>query len=382
VTPPTVAELNANIIAQLEGELAQTIPIFPKAFLRVIAKVLAGVVIILFKYAGFIFLQLFVAYASMEWTTINGKRVRPLVEWGRLIGIGDPIPAVQAELVVSVPVTTQTGSLKAGAKLIRESTRVVYEVQADVPLNAASVQARIKAVSIDGVDNSSGAGVIGNLSPGDVVTFANTPANVGSTTTVVSTAVNGAEAETADAYRARIVAHVQKKPQGGAPAHYVEWAMQVPHVLNVYPYKGAPGTVEVYIECDDHADGIPSQAERDAVKAAIDAVRPVNDGVYVLPISRLAFEVTIKGLTPDTQEIREEIEVGLEEYFKSRDPFIEGVTALPRDDRVTQASVSAVVDGIVNAAGASVNSVTLPLGHPETLGKGQKAKLALPVLYS
>lgn len=391
MTPPTVAELNANIIAQLEDKLAQTIPIFPKAFLRVLAKVLAGVVIILFKYAGFIFLQLFVAHASMEWTTINGKRVRPLVEWGRLIGIGDPIPAVPAELVVSVPVTTQTGSLKAGTKLIRDATRVVYEVQADVPLNAASVQARIVAVSIEGVDNSDGSGEIGNLAAGDVVSFVNTPANVASATTVVSTTVNGAEAETADAYRARIIDRFQKKPQGGAYADYQMWAEEVPEILHAYPYAGAdvepalggpqPGTVWVFVESETEVDGIPTDPQRDAVLANINkdvagvaTRRPVNDAVYVRPIRRTAFDVNVEGLAPDTPELQVQIEDAVSEYFTSREPFIEGLSVLPRTDRITEAGVSGVVDGIVNANGASVNGVTLPGGAAYTLGAGEKAK--------
>jgi hypothetical protein len=86
----TTAQVLQTITAQLEASFGQAIPIFGKAFARVIAKVLAGVVVILYKYIGFIALQKFVRWASMEETLINGKQLRPLVEWGRLIGVGDP----------------------------------------------------------------------------------------------------------------------------------------------------------------------------------------------------------------------------------------------------------------------------------------------------
>ena len=85
---PTTAEISANIIAQLETTLNQTIPLLPKSFLRVLSKTLGAVFILLYKYGGFIFLQQFVATASIKETIINGVTVKPLVEWGRLIGIG------------------------------------------------------------------------------------------------------------------------------------------------------------------------------------------------------------------------------------------------------------------------------------------------------
>ena len=75
INTPTTAEINAQIIAQLEASLNQTIPLLPKSFNRVLAKALAGVFIIIYKYAGFIALQQFVATATIEETTINGVTV-------------------------------------------------------------------------------------------------------------------------------------------------------------------------------------------------------------------------------------------------------------------------------------------------------------------
>src|SRR5688572_33403714 len=82
---PTTAQVAANLIAQLEAALSQTIPLLPKAFTRVLAKTLSGVFIVLYKYAGFNLLQQFVVTASFEETEVNGTLIRPLVEWGRLV---------------------------------------------------------------------------------------------------------------------------------------------------------------------------------------------------------------------------------------------------------------------------------------------------------
>lgn len=78
---PTTKEISDNIIAQLEASLNQSIPLLPKSFLRVLSKALAGVFVLLYKYGGFMFLQVFVRTASAKETIINGNSVTPLIEW-------------------------------------------------------------------------------------------------------------------------------------------------------------------------------------------------------------------------------------------------------------------------------------------------------------
>lgn len=381
---PTTRQLSDQIVGQLQASLAQTIPLLPKAFARVLAWVLAGAIVIVYKYAGFIFLQLFVAHASAEETTINGKKVVPLIEWGVLLGVGRPYAATRAEHIVSVKVTNQTGELKAGQTLLRSETRVQYQVVATVALNAPVVQFRVKAIGDDA--GGDGSGSIGNLVADDVLAFATQPANVASTATVVSQVVTGADAETIDAYRARIVRRVQRRPQGGAYADYQSWGEAVPGIVHVYPYAGVlPGTVEIYVEASEESsgspDGIPTAPQLDAVEAALNlnesglaTRRPVNAALLIDGITRLAFDVQVSGLNPDTADIRTAIEDGVDEYLRSREPFIVGLSVLPRDDRVTAAAVSGHVDSIVSALGATVTTVELSPGPAYALGHGEKAK--------
>jgi uncharacterized phage protein gp47/JayE len=382
----TTKQINDGIVASLEAELSQTIPpLLAKAFARVLAWVLAGTLTLLYKYCGFIFLQLFVAFASMEETTIGGKKIRPLVEWGKLLGAGEPEAATRAELVVNVPVTTQVGSLKAGTKLTFEETEIIYEVVAEIALNAATVQATIRATSDP--DGGRGEGSIGNLVAGDIVSFVQPTANVASDTTVVSVAKQGADAETPEAYRRRVIRRAQQKPQGGAYADYRAWAEGVEGITNAYPYASdSPGEVDVYVEATEASsgspDGIPTAPQLTAVAAAIEldvagsaTRRPVNAAVNVLAITRTAFNVTVVGLSPDNADNREAISDGLDEYFRAREPFIVGLSVLPRANRITRAAASGIVDDIVNARGASVSDVVVSPGPAHDLENGQKAKL-------
>jgi uncharacterized phage protein gp47/JayE len=385
---PTTAEISGNIISQLEASLSQTIPLLPKSFARVLAKVLAGVFILLFKYAGFSFLQMFVAYATDKETTVNGRKLRPLVELGRLFGVGDPDPATRAELIVNVSVTNQVGDLPAGSQLVRNSTQYIYVVVAAVPLNAAVVPVRVRATgSPNGGD---GSGTLGNLVAGDVIDFANPLPNVATKTTVASQAVTAADAESIDRYRGRILDRVQRRPQGGAYADYQQWGEEVLGIVNVYPYAGPPGQVNIYVEADEASsgspDGIPTGPQLTAVgdsielnEAGLATRRPVSAAKNVLPITRQAFDVQIAALSPDTPETRVALKEGIDEHLRTREPYIVGLSSLPRLDRVTQASVAGVVDTIVSDKGATISGVQLLLtGVPKTaytLLAGEKAKL-------
>jgi uncharacterized phage protein gp47/JayE len=382
---PTTRDLSDQIVAQIAASLSQSVPLLPKAFVRVLAWALAGAIVLVYKYAGFIFLQIFVAHASAQETTVNGKTLIPLVEWGVLLGVGRPNAATKAELLIAVSVTDQTGDLPAGTQLLYAPTRVVYVTTATVAKDAPTIQVTIRAASDDA--GGDGSGDIGNLQPDDVVSFASTPAGVATDAVVVSQSVTAADAEDPEAYRARIVRFVQRRPQGGAYADYQTWAEEVEGIVHAYPYTGDnPGEVDVYIQATEASsgdpDGIPTGAQLTAVAEAIELEesglatrRPVGAAVNVLPISLKEFDVEISGLDPDEQSTRDAIEDGLDEYLRSREPFIVGLSVLPRDDRITEAAVGGIVDDIVSALGAVVTVVELDPGPAWTLENGQKARL-------
>jgi len=385
---PTTQQIADTIVAQIEASLSQTVPLLPKAFTRVLAKALAGTLVLVYRYAGSAHLQMFVRHASIRETTINGVKVRPLVEWGRLIGVGDPIDATRAELVVDVTVDVQTGTLAAGSQVVRAETGVVYQTTAPVALDAAVVAVTIRATSDP--DGGGGAGVVGNLEIGDALTFANPLPNVSADVVVTSVAEVGADAETEDAYRGRVERRFQRKPQGGAYADYQVWAEGVAGVAAAYPYTGDPGQVDVYVEATDTVDpdGIPDAALLTSVSEAIELDddglanrRPANALVNVVAISRLEFSVTVGNLdAEDPAAAQASIDAAVDEYFRARQPFVTGLSTLPRNDRVTQGAVGGVVNEVASAAGATVGYVELELAGDlitsYTLGDGELAKLA------
>ena len=391
LTTPTTKQINENIIAQLEASLGQSIPILPKSFLRVLSKALAGVFILLYKYAGFMFLQIFVKSASDTPTLINGLSITPLTQWGRLIGVVDRVPASNAELVILVTTEAAISVLPSGSQLVNATNGVTYISLGAVNLPASSqVQVRVRAASDQ--QGGGGAGAIGNLQEFDVLTFANPLSNVNRSAEVQSQVITGADAETSDAYRQRVIDKFQKPPQGGAYSDYEIWGEEVSGIINVYPYTGAPGQVDLYSEAtvasSGSADGIPTPAQLLVVLSSVTFNasglanrRPANAFVNSLAISRTGFDVQVQGVSVDgLGAVQAAITTAVTNYFLQREPFILGLSIPPRRDRITQGALISIVDSLVSASGGTFTIVTVTQNsnavNTYELGIGEKAKLA------
>ena len=381
---PTTKSLSDNMVAQLEATFGESMP---KSFTRVLAKVLAGVFIILYKYCGFIFLQMFVTTATMRATEVNGKMIVPLIEWGRLIGAGGPEPATAAEIRVRVSAEIIGTSLMAGTQIVNPRTGVVYLTLESVVLDEAFIE--VQAIAVGDSTGGAGEGIIGNVKAGELLSFANPLTGIARTVTVVGTTSTGVESETEDVYRARVIARFQQRPQGGAYVDYRLWAVEPAGVKQAYPYTSPfPGQIDVYIESSTEPDGIPTV---DQLNEALDSInfdvdglatrRPAGALVNVLPIVRKAFTVTVSGLSVENEpDVREEITTALIKYFEDKEPFLVGlVTNQRRRDRITAAAVSGVVDDVVSSYNGIFEDAVLTLdGSPVlvySLGEGEKAKL-------
>ena len=386
---PTTSELRDNIVANIEASISQTVPLLPKSFIRVLATVLAAVLVVLYKYGGFIFQQIFVETASFSQTTINGAPVVPLIEWGRLVGVGDPDLATQAEVTIDLTVNSVgSGSLPAGTQFLHAPSGVVYVTIASTPLVVGTVNVDVRAASDSA--GGDGSGSQGNREIGDILSAVSPLPGIIQDAPVTGTITTGVNAETEEAYRQRIIDRFQFRPQGGAYADYQQWSVEVAGIINAYPYTSTiPGYVDVYCECssDIEPDGIPPQALLDDVQNSINfdedgraTRRPASAYSTVLPITRTGFDVTVINLVVNDQpSVEAEIQRALEQYFFQLEPYILGVTLPPRRDRITVIGVLAIVQEIVSANGGVFDDAFLEIGGNLVtdifLTEGEKAKL-------
>lgn len=391
MTAPTTAEINQNIIAQLEANLNQSIPLLPKAFNRVISKALAAVFTILYKYAGFNALQQFVRYASYSETTINGVTLVPLIEWGRLIGVGDPIAATYAEFDVNLPVTLATGtsSIPEGTLFRADENGATYAATATVLVDSADsvTEVRVRATTQPGA--------AGNVSAGSSVVLAQPITGVDPNGTRGVEWVTAQDQEAEDDYRRRVDLRFRQRPQGGALIDYRAWGEDAGDVV-CYPYKSniIEGQVETYVRSLSDPNGVPTTAQLSAVlnfqissegEGGVNDRKPVNASNTVTAALSQAYVVTVDGLTSTTNETEAIASIisAVEQQFADFEPYIFGLDTGPRTDNVTYFGVVGVVQAVVAEYSGTFTSLTLTRdGSPvtaELLPRGTFATVTVSV---
>ena len=389
----TIAEIRDLIIDSIQEKFNQTFRMLSKSFLRVIATVFAGVFIVLYKQIGWLFLQIFPETSYWGEADILCRHVRPLVMWGRLIGVGDPKTGTLWKGTAIIISTGQAGTLIAGTQLKAASTGKLYITEESVPITAP--EAAVPIICAE-------SGEAGNLEAGDVVSFT-APVGIAEKTATVGAVVEyGENDESENDYRARVVARFRNPPAGGALSDYRRWASDAAGVLNTYPYKEteSPSGVLLYVAGVPSLfpDRIPTQElliavgkvctydpetgkqSRKPITAVLD---PGADGTYsnVRPVQIIPFDVYITGVTGvPASDFAQAARPALENYFLGREPYIRGLS----DDNnklniVSKNNVSTQVDHAAISVKAEFDSVILYKEGAAiasyALGIGELAKL-------
>jgi hypothetical protein len=387
-TKKTAKQISDMFIAQLEAQLNQTIPLFPRAFNRVLAKTMGLVFVVLFQFAEFIALQMFVRFASDQPITIGGLSIIPLDEWGNLIGLTRGT-GQRWEGTVAVTVLTQTGTLPSGTQLTNPDSGEVYITIGDIALDAATVYPTVRAINYL---------AIASLEIGQTISFVSAPNTVVKDVVVETVTKVGADPESTEDWRQRQLNWWAARPQGGAYADYREWGEEVEGVANIYPFSGGtdaiptsgPGQADIYVEADAtvaNPDGIADAALLLAVydnievevETGLASRRNMNTWVNTASISRLTVDATVIGLggvDENETEVRELIVQALTDYMLDRENYILGLSVLPKKDVISEPEASGIVARVVASQGGTVTGVTLSISGPvQSLSEGQKAKI-------
>jgi uncharacterized phage protein gp47/JayE len=130
----------------------------------------------------------------------------------------------------------------------------------------------------------------------------------------------GTDAETFEQLQARILFRKRNPPAAGAEHDYIAWATSVPGVTRAFVKGNAfgYGTVGVWFLMDDtYSFGIPLAADVAAVQAYIDSVKPVGATTVVVQAPTPdCIDIVVKGVSPDTQAMRNSIAAELLATFR------------------------------------------------------------------
>jgi uncharacterized phage protein gp47/JayE len=392
MSAPTVSDLYDSLVTTLESKLGQDIPILPKAFLRVLAMALAGVVCLLYRYSGSNRLDYFPRTANAEDQVINGRVFNALEACGERVGAPVRAAATAAVVTVQIPKSPANAAtiVANGAKMRHAGTGITFIVETSLAGSTTLGQYTARASTFD--DGTSAAGIAGNIPAAENLVFASPVAGLATQGTTTGISVTGVDEEDAEAYRQRIVDFTGARKHGGSASDYVEWARTVPNVVDVYPYAGATtNTVDVYFSVADQPNGIPTAAQ---IADVADALRftedsgdltanrsPINDLPIAIPIRSTAFNVEVYALAgvSDVAATKARITEALTDYFNSMRPYCPGVGFPPRKDLITGPAVAAVVQEVVLNDGGTAGTVNTresgTIVVARSLGQGEHARL-------
>lgn len=358
---PTTKEQAELNLANFENKLNQQSPLNDKSFLRVLSVMQAAQGTGIYKYTADRILQ------TLALTATNGGL--------DVIGINYGVPrkpAESAQFTIDLPATNGT-VIPITVDFVGDANGIRYSVDGSAVAAGGIATINVTAKTV---------GVAGNLNVSDTMTIGRTVPGATSQATITDILNTGAERETDDEYRPRVLGALQTTPGGGNSADYRIWSEEVAGVARAYPFAGKPITSAlasappdrtVYIESTTSIDpdGLAPQSLLDEVRDSITtdpvtgfARQPLgltDDTLYVESIIRTTFFVTISDLTVDSNveaQAKADIDAALDQYFRSVEPFVDGLDpAINRNDTITDASVSEVIQDVVASYGGNASGI-------------------------
>lgn len=266
-TRPTLTQLTDRISADFRARITGANSLLRRSVLKVLARTLAGAFHLMYGFLEFISRQLFASSSDQTYLDQIAS------EYGIV-----RVAATKAS--GSGTVTGTNGTIIPSGSILKSAAEVNYTVTADVTIAASTA-----TLSFEAVD----AGEDGNDDSAITLSFTNPIVGVSSNCTVDANGITGgADIESDDALRARVLSRKRLPPHGGCSADYVAWAKEVAGVTRAwcFPAYAGVGTVAVAFVRDDEDPITPSVAERTAVEEyIIEHVDPGTGFTVGIPVT-------------------------------------------------------------------------------------------------
>jgi uncharacterized phage protein gp47/JayE len=341
-TRPTLTELIERAAASIDTALGTSVARLRRSNLNVFARVIAAVAHGLYGFIAWVARQILPDTADEE-----------ILERHAAIWLKTPrIPAAYAS--GSITVTGSAGAVVQAGAVFSRADGQRYAVDAEVTLTATTATVAITALE---------AGAAGNADAGTTLTLESPIDSVQSAAIVVS-ASGGADKESVETLRARVLSRIRQTPMAGAKYDYVTWALEVAGVTRAwsYPHELGAGMVTVRFMRDNDADSFPDASEVADVQAYIDDLAPVTAIIVVVAPIRDAIVYSIE-LDPDRTSIREAVEAQLRDLHLRE--AVPGGTILHTHITEAISLAAGENDHLLHAPAGNIVSAT---GHMATFG--------------
>jgi len=301
---PTLRQVRGFVRDSIHASLPGSDANVPNSILRVLADAMGALCHLTLQYLDWLSKMLLPDTAETLWLDRHGKI------W--LVNSDGTTGRKQATLASGqVTATGQNGTIVPTGTTLSSPDGVEYETTAQVIISGLPTPIPVRAID---------PGAASNMVTGSPMAFDTPPVGLDRTVLVLSM-IGGADIETDDELRARVLQRIQQPPMGGDESDYEAWALAVPGVTRAWAnaLEEGMGTCTVRFCMDDlraENNGIPYAEDVVAVQNYIDVKRPVavKDIFVVAPIPfPISFKIT--QLVDDTTATRASIETMCKEMF-------------------------------------------------------------------
>jgi uncharacterized phage protein gp47/JayE len=302
-TVPTTQEIKDNIISNIEQNINQETPLLLKAFNRVIATALAGMISLMYKFGTWILKQAFTTTRDLENLLVEGNE------------LNIPIKKANATQLTITIIGNEGATLLAGVNYYNPITSYVYSLMSDVtiPTGQTSVIGTIESLTV---------GTQVNIPVGTILSLVTPDDNFDNNVTVLTVEILGVDSEETEDYRNRILQAKKNIPQGGAISDYVKWSLEVLEITRAFVFRTSPGIIFIYALTDNLTSRIPTAEKILELQDYLrdESRKPLNDDVYVGEFQEINFDITITGLYPNTVDVKNLITENITSFLLDREP--------------------------------------------------------------
>ena len=299
-TTPTLKIVRTMVRDGVHANLPGSDANVPNSLLRIMSDAMGALCHLALQYVDWLALQLLPDTSEHEWLDRHGKIWLVNADGST----GRKLASFSAGLIAA---TGNQGAVIPEASQLITSDGFLFATTDTVNLGSADTPVPVRSLDT---------GAVMNLNIGAGMAFVTTVPGVDDTTKVLQL-YGGADEETDDELRARVLQRIQQPPMGGDQTDYEAWALQVPGVTRAWcdPLEMGIGTVVVRFMMDNlRADnaGIPLAEDVAVVAAYLDTKRPVAvKDFYVMAPIPYPINLHINQLVVDSLSTREAIELSL-----------------------------------------------------------------------
>lgn len=353
---PSLSQLRTQVETEIAAKLPGSDPALRFSPLRIIGEAQAGL-----AHGHYGFLD-YISRQAVPWTATEEK----LEGWGALKGV---LRKAATQAVGQVSFNGTNGTVLPAGSLVRSSDGLEFRTTTDGTVANNVVTSPVRAEA---------AGAASNLAVGTQLMLATSVAGI-EVSGWAGLFSGGADVESDDDYRSRVMFEYQKPPRGGAGTDYVTWALAVPGVTRAWCVANGfgAGTVVVYVMLDavrsagggfpTGTNGKSSLEPRSATAAtgdqlivadALYPLQPVTALVYVCAPTQMSVPFTIAGIPSASAATRNRIAQAIDDVFL-RDGTAAG-------GKVNLSAIESDIAAIAGTAGFVITSpatnITLPVG--------------------